>query len=198
MKKALVLLLMLANFSLSYSKKLVSPIAKIDSFTFYGVDYSKCHTYGWDEYADKTLADLASINRLFISEMSKYDLAKFTEKRVVAYDFSNSVRATELANPDSLETTSASYILNKEEIEQAVQKLKLKETQGVGFIVYGCLLNKKENTASYKLVFFDIESRKIKTAWYATGRAGGFGARNYWAKSLYNVLSKMKEYRVKQ
>ena len=55
-------------------------------------------------------------------------------------------------------------------------------------MIFADFLNKKKQVGIYQYVFFDIASREIVETWEATGEAGGFGFRNYWAKSVYNTL----------
>jgi len=40
------------------------------------------------------------------------------------------------------------------------------------------------------LIAFDIATRKILSKREVSGKAGGFGLRNYWAGSVYNIIKK--------
>ncbi|MBP3717642.1 MAG: hypothetical protein J6I79_09135 [Paludibacteraceae bacterium] len=48
----------------------------------------------------------------------------------------------------------------------------------------------KHKKSLWKLVqrLFHIATREIVEKWEAEGEPGGFGLRNYWAKSVYNTL----------
>ena len=82
-KRIFIISLVLAISSLAgFAKKKGNESSVVDSYTFYGVNFSKCHTYGWGENPEQTISALAEISRLFVSEMSKYDLQKFLEKRL--------------------------------------------------------------------------------------------------------------------
>jgi len=38
----------------------------------------------------------------------------------------------------------------------------------------------------------DMKSKKVISTTYKTGKAGGFGFRNYWAKSWFNIIKESK------
>ena len=165
----------------------------VKEIVFYGIDYSMCHTYGWGEDPAKTMNELSRINGLFISEPKKYNLHKFTGFRVKEMDLERSIQATKDASGSAIETFDPAITLDDAKITAAIRDMQLKQTQGVGLIIFGNLLNKAENTGCHMFVFFDIATRKIIEKRYSHGEAGGIGFRNYWAKSVYNSLLKFKK-----
>ncbi|MCR5568989.1 MAG: hypothetical protein K6G31_06915 [Paludibacteraceae bacterium] len=188
-KRIFIISLVLAFSSLAgYAKKKGNEASVVDSYTFYGVNYSKCHTYGWGENPEQTISALAEISRLFVSEMSKYDLQKFLEKRVDNYDVEVSVKQTLAKDPKTLETYNQDDRLSFDTIQAVVRGLELKDSTGYGLMIFGDFLNKKDKVGIYQYVFFDIATREIVEKWEAEGEPGGFGLRNYWAKSVYNTL----------
>ena len=66
----------------------------------------------------------------------------------------------------------------------------IEEKSGNGFIVIATLLDKSANKASYKVVLFDIETREILKEKEFTSKAGGFGLRNFWARTIYTLTKK--------
>lgn len=164
----------------------------IKDITFYGVDFSLAKTYGADESIGQFTEALVRINALFTTEAKKYDIAKFFKKNVTV---TNTRQIDELNESISKETfygDSESYQINDEELVQKIKSLPLKETEGTGLVFVAELLNKPRNQATYQIVFFDIASRDILDSWRATGKAKGFGLRNYWAGSIYNILENLK------
>lgn len=163
-------------------------VSVVDSYVFYGVNFSKCHTYGWGQNPEQTLGALSEINGLFISEMDKYDIRKFLKKNVDNMDVDVSVKQTLNRDPKTLETYNENERLSVDTIKNVIKGLELKENKGYGLMIFADFLNKKKQVGIYQYVFFDIASREIVETWEATGEAGGFGFRNYWAKSVYNTL----------
>lgn len=187
-KRSLIATLMLAIISMtSYAKK-EKESSVVDSYTFYGVNYSRCHTYGWGQDPNQTIKALSEISGLFISEMSKYDLAKFLGKKVNNMDVDVSIKQTLAKDPSTLETYKLEERLSVDTIQAVIKGLELKDTTGYGLMIFGDFLSKKDQMGIYQYVFFDVATREIVEKWEAEGAAGGFGLRNYWAKSLYNTL----------
>ena len=68
------------------------------------------------------------------------------------------------------------------------------QTEGVGVVLVAKLLNKPMSKATYELITFDISTREILSKREVSGKAGGFGLRNYWAGSVYNIIKSIKLY----
>ena len=160
----------------------------IDAYTFYGINYSKCHTYGWGEDPERTIGALSEISKLFVSEMNKYDIQKFLKMKVKSMDVDVSVKQTLANDPQTLETYNLDDRLSFDTIQSVINRLELKDSTGYGLMIFADFLNKKDQVGTYQYVFFDIATREVVEKWEATGEAGGFGYRNYWAKSVYNTL----------
>ena len=50
--------------------------------------------------------------------------------------------------------------------------------------------DKSEGRGIYELVVFDIATRDIITQKLVVGKARGFGLRNYWAHTIFNIIYK--------
>jgi len=200
MKKLLLSVLMIACVAMSANAqktaKKKSPIANIESFSFYGVDYSQSRVYSAEEEPEKMKKAFSDINLLFVSEADKYNLATYTGKKVNKVD----VQAVSASNQNipsgNVKTTDANYSINDANITTVLKNLKISDSDsGTGFVVVAQLLNKATAIASYQMVFFDIKTRNVVTKFKLTGEAGGFGLRNYWAGSVDNALKKVKKYK---
>lgn len=77
-------------------------------------------------------------------------------------------------------------------IAEKIKSYPIKETSGEGFIVIATLLDKSANKATYKVVLFDVETREILKEEEFTSKAGGFGLRNFWAKTIYSLTKKFE------
>lgn len=195
MKKIFLGMLLFFCSCVCFAAKKSSPIAKVSTINFYGVDYTKCRAAGLEGTPEQISKALTNINDLFVTEAKKYDVAKMTKKKVGVVDTKVAAAMCENMNADSLLIQSTGNKLSSEVVESTIKNLNLKETKGTGLLLIGEYLNKSKSEGSYRVVFFDIESRSIIAQWEATGKAGGFGLRNFWAKSVYLVMDAIKSYK---
>jgi len=171
-----------ANAQKTAKKK--SPIANIESFSFYGIDYSQGRVFGASDEPEKLKKAFGDINMLFVNEADKYDLTKLTGKKVNKTDIMAVSDANKNIPADNVKTLDGNFSIKISD-----------DDSGVGFVMIAQLLNKATEVVSYQMVFFDVKTRNIVTRFTLTGEAGGFGLRNYWAGSAYDALKKVKKYK---
>lgn len=195
MKKIIISIITLFAMLSAGAVHKVSPLEGIDGIYFYGVDYSMCKTYGVEK--DSLLLDrLASINNLFVTEPAKYNIERFTNKRLDGSNIFVGIEQTKKGDINQIATTNKAYQLDSNIVMQKIADLQIDEKNGTGLILFGEMLDKEEEIGVYKIVFFDIESRSIIRSWYRSGKAGGSEIRDYWAKTLYNAMKRMRRHRI--
>ena len=59
-------------------------------------------------------------------------------------------------------------------------------------------MNKASAQASMYVTFIDLASGKVLLTERMTAKAAGFGFRNYWAKTVYEVLDDIKKSKYKE
>jgi hypothetical protein len=64
------------------------------------------------------------------------------------------------------------------------------------FIVEG--LNKPGAKGSMYVTFIDMATKKVLFSERMVGKAGGFGYKNYWAKSVFEVLEDIQKSKYKE
>ena len=166
---------------------------EITSITFYGVDYSLVRVYGASESPTQFRTAFAAINDLCITEPKKYDISKFTGKKLNEISLDAVSEVNHKINLHDLVTTTPDYTLDATQITQAVRRLPIKKgAEGTGAVVVAQLLNKADNRGTYELVYFDVATREIIDGITLSGKAGGFGLRNFWAGSLYKALKDLR------
>jgi hypothetical protein len=166
--------------------------------TWLGLDFSQTKFIGTaaqfkdageitsSEFRDKYIPGW---NQLFISEPKKYDVASAVKRTEVKY----ATEVTEKAN-SSIKTNFFSddpkdyNKLTEQKIAEVVKTYDFQGKSGIGmmFIIDG--MSKGKDEASGWVTFVDMTSKKVLLTEYKTGKAGGFGFKNYWAKSFYNIL----------
>ncbi len=196
MKKLFIPFILAACLTLSANAaKKVSPIADIKSISFCGVDFSKSRINGSTDTPDKLRKAYDEINRLFMSEPQKYNVAKLTGKVVDKIHIDAVADLNKDIPDESLKTMSNSHSVSDEDINSTLKNLNLDGLSGVGFVIVAQQLNKSNDIASYVMVFFDIESRNVVSKFVLNGKPGGFGLRNFWAASVLDSMTKIKKYK---
>ena len=93
----------------------------------------------------------------------------------------------------ALGVTFNKVIVDKDKVASIIKKYDYKGKKGLGmmFVVEG--MHKEAKKASMWVVFIDMDTKKMLLAKQLEGKASGFGFRNYWAKTFYNVLKEVEE-----
>lgn len=178
MKKLLLSLICLLGIS--------TATAQSDKTYVYGVDFTQAKVFAATETIEDFVQAFEGINMLLLTESDKYALSEML-------GFHYSTVLDPIMSINSNHDYSNLKIYNKENIApidyaSLVKSYKLPQTEGTGVIIVAKLLDKPAAHASYCVVLFDIATRNIITTQNAIGKAGGFGLRNYWARTLYNII----------
>ncbi len=169
--------------------------------TYLGIDFSEMRLIGDPAaYAEEIKSRYFSgINGVVLGEPKKYDLPKVFKKADVASD----ITAVEAVNAGTdaskiLSNNSEDYTrFNEATIATMVNKYNLKGAGGVGVVLIVESLNKTKEKGAIHLTFIDMASKKVLYTERMEAKCGGFGFRNYWAKSVYGVLKEVENRKAK-
>ena len=151
---------------------------------FYGVDYSCVSVVGANEQPAEFIKAFEAINRLFLSEPKKYDVAGFTGIDILS---TNVEQANEAFTPRS----------TKADIAAQLPGILARYDNGSGnkgLVLIATTLDKGNGIGYYTAVLFDPATQEVILQMDMAGKPGGFGLRNYWAGSVYNALKKQGKY----
>jgi hypothetical protein len=128
-------------------------------------------------------------NNLFVAEQKKYNVADAVNRDDVKY----AIDVTETANSKSsgnyfTENAGDYQLLNADKISSLVSKYDFKGNTGLGMLFFVEGMSKDKAEASIWVTFVNMGSKTVLLTKQFSEAAGGFGFRNYWAKSFYNVL----------
>ena len=151
---------------------------------FYGVDYSCVSVVGANEQPAEFIKAFEAINRLFLSEPKKYDVAGFTGIDILSTNVEQANEALGglaaeqfiAAQPPGL---LARYLTGSGNKRPGLKATTLDKGNGIGY---------------YTAVLFDPATQEVILQMDMAGKPGGFGLRNYWAGSVYNALKKQGKY----
>lgn len=155
----------------------------------YGVDFTHAKVFGAKESVDDFAKAFYDINMLLVTEADKYDFSRVV-KQPVYIAIEPMLNITSEATYDNMKTLSNIY--DEPNCAEIIENYELPQTEGTGIVIIAKLLDKPNACATYDLVVFDIATRNILTKKETVGDAEGFGLRNYWARSVYNVIRKTK------
>jgi hypothetical protein len=194
----------IALFLVCFNASVVIAQTKADIFngsadiTWLGMDFTQTKFIGSaaqfkdageitsDEFRDKYVPGW---NQLFMNEPKKYNVAKAVKRAEVKY----AMEVTEKANNSikgNFFTNDANEFkkLDEQKINSLVSKYDFQGKTGVGLLFFIDGMSKGKEEASGWITFVDMKTKKVLSTEYKTGKAGGFGFRNFWAKSFLNIL----------
>jgi hypothetical protein len=172
--------------------------------TFLGLDFSQTKFIGDaanfgdagevtnNDFRDKYIPGWAA---LYIDEQKKYDISKLLDyKKDIPYDLDITAKANEsLGKKDFFSSNLDDYKkLTEDNINGIVKKYNFQGKKGVGMIVFVEGMSKGKKEAGGWVTFVDMGSKKVLLTVYETGKAEGFGFKNYWAKAFYNIVKEAK------
>ena len=169
--------------------------------TYLGIDFSQARLIN-DAGASAT--DLKEkhfpgINQVVINEPKKYDLAK-AFKKPITNDISVTEKVNAKIDADKIKSSNSSdeSRLKESDIQKLVNDYDLSGKKGVGLVFIMEGLNKPGAKGSMYVTFIDMGTRKVIFTERMTGKAGGFGYKNYWAKSVFEVLEDIEKKKYKE
>ena len=186
MKKTLLFLFcMISSLVLNAQKNEIKTYA-------YGVDFTHAKVFAAKESVEDFAKAFYDINMLLVRESDKYDFSRVV-KQPVYLVMEPMLKVTSEASYDDIVTLS--NMCDEPDCAEIIKNYELPQTEGIGIVIIAKMLDKPKACAIYDMVLFDIATRDILKKKEVVGDAEGFGLRNYWARSVYNVLRKTKMYK---
>jgi hypothetical protein len=172
------------------------------SITFLGIDYSEALFVGTAGFRNphgiKRLTN--SWNGMFTLEYDKYNVGKFYNVEV-SYNFDIVKERNQAVDYTERITDNFSDDIrfSREDLQEMINAYPDFESEGVAMVMIVDSYKKGTEMAYYHIVFFDMKSKEILEVQLASGKAAGFGIRNYWARSYKRALEDAgKAYRKKR
>jgi len=134
----------------------------------------------------------------FCNEPVGRKLSKWFLKDKITINQTPTIEINMKLNNDELGAMSRSF-LSKDSIQDYINKYKIQEKEGIGFVIIFECFDIQTKTVSAYYTFFDIASKKVLLSDYFISRDGN--RYNYvrdWANAVIIALNKyLKEYRAK-
>jgi len=195
-------LLFLSCFILSaftlYAQKGEDIVRSNKPITWLGLDFSQARHIGIASHfkdAGEVTADavrdkyIPGWNELFINEQKKFDVAKYVHRESVAYALEVTSKPNNKVGANFFSMDPGDYSrLSESDISKAVKAYDFMGKKGVGLLFFVESMSKGKEEASAWITFVDMGTKTVLQTRRATGKPGGFGFRNYWAKAFLNIL----------
>ena len=170
--------------------------------TYLGVDFTQAKVFNDIAANAMDIRDrqFAAINQVIVNEPKKYDFQKALSKSSVTNDISFvNAKNAKIDAEKIIESNSADEVrFTKATIESVVKGYKFTGKKGIGLMFIMESMNKASAQASMYVTFIDLASGKVLLTERMTAKAAGFGFRNYWAKTVYEVLDDIKKSKYKE
>jgi hypothetical protein len=162
-----------------------------------GLDFTEARLIGDIGANENDIKDriVNDINQLIVNEAKKYDIDGALKKSGVKAELGFTYEMNKKMDEKKLKSSNESDYtrLNKEMIEKMVAKYDFKDQKGLGVLFIVEAMNKSKDKAAIWVTWIDMSSKKVLQTERKEGKAGGFGFRNFWARSAYEVMNDLKK-----
>ena len=166
-----------------------------------GIDYSHVKLVGnfshFAEAGEQSISEIQETyfpawNLLVINEASKYDVKGMLRKKEIFYDIDMVMALNDNADLSDASTYNPPHY-TAEQIKGFVDAYKFDKKEGIGVVFIAECLSKSGGEAFYHFVAINLSTNEILLQERLRGEPRGFGLRNYWAGSVYDVIKKIKQ-----
>lgn len=167
-------------------------VAQADEMTYFGLDCSKLVVIGESATGEDIVNKyFVSWNGVVMNEDSKYDFAKTFKKKEVHKDIAYISKRNAQRDPSDV-IAYENQSISEDELVSHIKSYEM-EGSGVGLVFVLENFNKLEEKGTMWVTFFDIERKQVLMAKHMSATPGGFGMRNFWVRTVYDVLNDSKK-----
>ncbi len=204
MKKLIIipLFFLFSEFKMARPVYEVQDVFTVNEIIYYGLDFSQLVITGslnqFDGAGQVTPTNVRDKyfpgwNSVVINEAKKYNLAGAFRKASVPYDLSIVEKRNLLRDPETIFTNSSDRAsLDYQAISKVISEYEFTRKEGIGLVFIMELFDKGLEKGVMHVTLFDIASKKVLITSRMTGRPGGIGIRNYWIKSVFDVIRQIE------
>ena len=203
MKKVVYLITVFSLIScFGISQKIEDLFTKSETkITWMGIDFSHVKLIGeFSQFAEAGTTGVAAIrnkyfsgwNNLILNEYEKYNIEGMFRKENINLKIAEINKINENTSIEDLEADEQPNY-TKEDIALFVKKYNFEEKAGIGLLMIADYLNKTREEAKYHFVAVNLSNNEVLLYESFVTKPGGFGLRNYWAKTFYDVIVSIRD-----
>ena len=200
MKKILILAIVMVLAIPALKSQDAAMVFNAKECTWLGLDFSKAKMIGSEGFSDPYQIKnrfFDSWNQLFLREPDKYNVGETFRKEEVTNYLDVVEKRNEIPNIDDL-VIDHEYSLTEDDIRSMVAEYEMGGNTGLGIVFIVEAFDKEAQRGRFWVTFIDNNTKQVLLTQKMEGKAGGFGLRNYWAKSYYNVLKEIDKKQFKR
>lgn len=173
---------------------------------FFGNDYTHVKLIGpFSQFAEAGQAGPQLVkekyfeawNYFYLTEADKYNPAEVFRKPNINVDIQPLLKLNKTTPVEEMEA-SAEPNYTPGQIAAFTKKYDFGVKSGIGIVLLAEALNKVTEQGVYHVIFINLADNSVLYSERMAGSVGGFGLRNYYAKSFYNVLQDIKSKKWKE
>ncbi|MCQ2191939.1 MAG: hypothetical protein MJZ23_03615 [Paludibacteraceae bacterium] len=166
--------------------------------TYYGIDYSHVKVSS-TETAEEFINVFGSINDLILQEQKKYvdQLAQTLKIKITDVDLAKQKEVIKAINTDSLMVSRVKVESSESYLGSILNNIESKGNT-YGILLVAKAYDKAANSGYYDLVVFNAQTKEVIATQALEGKAGGFGLRNYWAKTAFTAAKSINVKKLKK
>lgn len=131
-------------------------------------------------------------NNLILNEPEKYDIKGMLRKGEIYYEIEMLMNINSTAAIEDIESyTTPNYSF--EDVKSFIDEYTIKNKEGIGVLFIAESLNKNAQEAYFHFVALNMKTKEILIHERLRGEPCGFGLRNYWAGSVYNIIKDIRK-----
>jgi hypothetical protein len=192
----LTVLVLCAGLQSAFAQTRADIFNKAVNITWLGMDFTQAKFIGSEaayknevinaEFVEKYIPAWAG---LFLTEPKTYNPAKAVHRDSVsfAYGVTEAVNS-KIAKNFFDENPSHFNTLKEADISKLVSNYDFQGHKGIGMMFFVDGLSKARREAGVWVTFVNMNDKTVLLTVYRSGGSRGFGFRNYWAHSWYNIL----------
>ncbi|OJW84937.1 MAG: hypothetical protein BGO69_10355 [Bacteroidetes bacterium 46-16] len=199
MKKLILSAIAVAFCALTWAQSKEDIFNSGTDVTWLGLDFTQLKFIGdaaqWKdvgEISDANMRDkyFPGWNELFVKEQKRYDVAKAINRSEVKYALSVTEKANNsIKKPNFFTDDPNAYShVTEQQIDGLVKKYDFQGNKGIGMLFFVESMSKGKEEAAMWVTFVDMNKKTVLFTKRLTEKSGGFGFRNYWAKTFNNAL----------
>lgn len=178
-----------------------SQIVSDMKFTFLGIDLSNAKFVGSMEDwkgEDEIKRLNPQWNQLMVSEADKYNLKKAFKRSDVDYKVDICIDHNNTVNYEGkIISSSEDNNLSEQDIQSLVSGYDFKDLTGLGLMFIIESFDKMREQGTVDVTFVNLNTKEVVYTERISGPGGGFGLRNHWARSIFEVLTQIEKKRYK-
>jgi len=164
--------------------------------TWLGLDFSQASFIGSAKDAGNITSDqfrdkyTTSWNQLIVNQPKVYDVAGMVHRPDIKYALNVTAKANRAIQRNFFSANNSDFRkMNEKVIGDIVSHYNFQAQQGTGVIIFVDGMSTAQGEAGGWVTMVDMKTKRVLSTTFRTGKAGGFGFKNYWAKAWANILA---------